>query len=93
MPSLTIRIRTEEEAATVERLKRATHRNTSSGAMMRAAAEWPQLVDELKAARRRIVQLEAALDAVFAADREVERAAVVRIEAGIKAAKVRKSTE
>ena len=62
MPSsLSIRIRTEADAAAIEACKRATHATTSSKALLRAAHRYPQARDDLQAARLRITTLESEL--------------------------------
>lgn len=93
MTALSIRLRSDEERETIATLKRATHQGTASGALMRAAAEWPRLVEELRAARRRIARLEAALDEVLHAAAEVERAKEGRALAEAAAFATRGETE
>ena len=61
MTALTIRLRTDDERGAVERLKDATGEGTASRAILRAVREWPDLVEELAAERRRVEDLRTAL--------------------------------
>ena len=61
MTALTIRLRTDGERGAVERLKDATGEGTASRAILRAVREWPGLVEELAAERRRVEDLRTAL--------------------------------
>ena len=72
--NLTIRLREERDQQAVERLKRATHQGTASGAMLRAAHDWPRLTEDLRSAKQRIAGLEAALRRVLDADNRVDAA-------------------
>ena len=68
MTALTTRLRTGDERGAVERLKEATGNGTASRAILRAVREWPGLVDELAAERRRVEDLRTALLTIFAAE-------------------------
>ena len=68
MTALTIRLRTDDERNAVERLKDATGKGTASRAILRAIREWPDLVDELAAERRRVEDLRTALLGIVAAE-------------------------
>ena len=81
MPSLTIRLRTEEDRDAVERLKQFAYQPTASRAIMEAVRKWPIAVEEVQAERKRNTRLADALDAVLKADAEAERATSQRDEA------------
>ncbi|MDE0456338.1 MAG: hypothetical protein OXI15_03505 [Chromatiales bacterium] len=57
MPSLTIRIRTEDDQRAIEAVRAATGRNTASGALMHAARRYPRVVESLREARREADEL------------------------------------
>ena len=68
MTALTIRLRTDGDRIAVERLKDATGTRTASRAMVRAVREWPDLVDELAAERRKVEDLRTVLSAIVAVE-------------------------
>ena len=61
MTALTIRLHTDDERIAVERLKDATGKGTASRAILRAVREWPDLVAELAAERKKVEDLRTAL--------------------------------
>ena len=79
MPSLTIRLRSDGDRAAVERLKAATRQATASGAILRAAREWPALIEALRTERHRTAELSAALDAILEAEANFDRARAHRV--------------
>ena len=65
---MTICLRTDDERNAVERLKDATGTRTASRAIVRAVHEWPDLVDELAAERRKVEDLRTVLSAIVATE-------------------------
>ena len=65
---MTIRLRNVADCEAVERLKDATGNGTASRAILHAIREWPGLVDELAAERRRVEDLRSALLGIVAAE-------------------------
>ena len=68
MTALIIRLRTDGERNAVERLKDATGTRTASRVIVRAVREWPDLVEELAAERRKVAGLRTVLSAIAAAE-------------------------
>ena len=80
MTALTIRLRNAADRDAVERLKDATGEGTASRAILRAVREWPGLVEELAAERRRVEDLRTAL------------LDIVEAEAGLAAARAHRTS-
>ena len=74
MATLTIRLRTDDDRDVLTTLKAAMHEPTSSGALMRAARDWPGMVQELDAERARATRLEGVLAAILDAETELDDA-------------------
>ena len=81
LTALTIRLRTHDERNAVERLKEATGKTTASRAILRAVHEWPDVVAELAAERRRTAALIERLEALIAAEDDLHRVTITRAEA------------
>ena len=81
MPSLTIRLRSDDDADAVERLKAATGEATASGAIWRAIREWPRLVEQLRAQHERSKWLADAVTALVAAEDAIQHANTKRADA------------
>ena len=81
MTALTIRLRTDDERNTVERLKDATGEGTASRAIVRAVREWPDLVDELAAERGKVEDLRTALLDIVEAEASLASAQAHRTSA------------
>ena len=71
MPSLTIRIRDDFDRIAIERLRAVTHEATSSKALLKAAYQLPNNLQELRTARSRIAELESTLERLVLAERDV----------------------
>ena len=81
LSALTIRLRTDDERNAVERLKEATGKTIASRAILRAVHEWPDVVAELAADRRRTAALIERLEALIAAEDDLHRVTITRAEA------------
>ena len=91
MTALTVRLRTDADRAAVDHLKATTGDATASRAILRAVREypelleqlreWPDVVAELAAERRRTAALTERLEALIAAEDDLHRVTIIRAEA------------
>ena len=81
MTALTIRLRTDDERNAVEQLKDATREGTASRAILRAVREWPDLVAELAAERKKVEELRTVLSNIVEAEASLASAQAHRTSA------------